>query len=596
MNTNLTIVTGLLNMNRDSCDEQFRRPYSFYLERFKTLMESCLEYPMVIFCSRSDEDFIWNIRDRKNTQLVYKELRDFISWFEFFDQVQEIRSQPKWKNQADWLSKSPQATLEFYNPFVMSKPFMLSDASIMDPFKTDYFIWLDAALPNTVHSGYFSNDKILDKINPYLDPFLFLSYPYATGAEIHGFEREAMNHYARTENVEYVCRGGLFGGRKENIRNMTGIYYQLLSKTLDEGFMGTEESIFTIMSYLYPNEMNRFMLKEHGMISNFMEAVKTGQGYFEVPKKKPGVVPSLLDSVILNPIEIHPKDLNTTMTTTTIRKSRTFSSLNSKDTGLYVLTFNFPEQLKMTLNSIRRNQPEFLSETKKFLVDNSTDTTAMLGNKQLALEYGFEVINKSNIGICGGRQFIAEHFSEQPDLNAYLFFEDDMTFCDSDTPCCKAGFSRWVKDLFRKSRKILDKEELDFLKLTFTEFYGDNGRAWSWFNLPKEVRPNLFPEAPEKLDNIEPPRTRFSEINSLEGLSYAKGLVHFCNWPLLMTQEGSRKIFLDPPFNFPHEATLMSHSYQRQVKGEISGAVLLLSPIDHIRLYHYPAASRVECL
>lgn len=570
MKNNLTIVTSLYNMKRGEISSEFKRSYSFYLDKFFTLLESTLETPMIVYCSEEDNFLIKRIR-KDNIHIINKELDEFKTWFEFFDQVQEIRKRSSWYEQADWLTKSPQATLEFYNPFVMSKMFLLSDATILNPFQTDNFVWLDAGICNTVHSGYFSDDKIQTKLIPYLDPFLFLSFPYETGSEIHGFPREAMNHYAHVDNVEYVCRGGLFGGRKEQIQKLSSIYYSILGKTLSEGCMGTEESVFTILSYLYPKEVNRFMLQEHGMISNFCEAVKNNSGTFEPVKER------LSDSKII--------------------AKETFEQLTSVTTGLYFLTYNFSKQLKFTLETVKENQPDFLLHTKKFLIDNSIDLVEKEENRKIASEYGFEYLPmEKNIGICGGRQFVAEHFDKQDDLETYFFFEDDMTLVGKNSPPCAAGFNRYIKDLFRISRKILKKENLDFLKLSFSEFYDHNGFSYPWFNLPKEILPEAFPECPLKLDGVEPPRTRITSINVLENVPFALGKIFYCNWPTIMTKEGSRKIFLDPVFRYPFEATIMSHCYQRQMKGEISSGVLLASPILHNRLFFYPAEERIEVL
>ena len=54
--------------------------------------------------------------------------------------------------------------------------------------------------------------------------------------------------------VKYVCRGGLFGGHKQQVNEANRTYYSLLERTLSSGFMGTEESIFTILNYLYPKK------------------------------------------------------------------------------------------------------------------------------------------------------------------------------------------------------------------------------------------------------------------------------------------------------------------------------------------------------
>ena len=81
-----------------------------------------------------------------------------------------------------------------------------------------------------------------------------------------------MNKIART-NVEYVCRGGLFGGHKQQINEANATYYSMLTNTLNTGFMGTEESIFTLMSYNEPHLYKRFELDGNGLIVKFTQAV-----------------------------------------------------------------------------------------------------------------------------------------------------------------------------------------------------------------------------------------------------------------------------------------------------------------------------------
>jgi len=65
---------------------------------------------------------------------------------------------------------------------------MLNDARILNPFDTEYLIWLDAGITNTVYEKYFTDNKCLNKIVPHLKSFLFLSYPYETTTEIHGIQ------------------------------------------------------------------------------------------------------------------------------------------------------------------------------------------------------------------------------------------------------------------------------------------------------------------------------------------------------------------------------------------------------------------------
>lgn len=597
MNKNLTLVTGLYDMGRNSLDESFSRPYSHYLEKFQSLLESTFEYNLIIFCSSSENEFIQRNRKLENTKIINKELSEYKTWFEFFPQVSEIRNQPKWKNQADWLSKSPQANLLYYAPFVLSKLFLLSDSVIMNPFETEYFLWLDGALTNTVHSGYFSHDKILDKITPYLDPFLFLSFPYVDGAEIHGFERDKMNFYSQTKNVEYVCRGGLFGGKNEYVRKFSGIYYELLKRTLDEGSLGTEESIFTILSYLYPQDMNRYMLEAHGMISNFCEAVKNGNGCFEGKQKIS--IPSNLVSYVSPSSSSKDVQKEEQIEKSEEKKNEfSFLSENKKPVSFYILTFNSPKQLLSVLSSLEKNQPEFLSlPSTKFCLDNSTDKSKQDENKSICERFGLRVIfskTEVNSGICGGRQLVAEHFAQRDSGEQfYTFFEDDFIANDKDKPLSKTGFTSFIPSLFSKSLSIASSEELDFLKFCFDEFYMTNSTQVAWYNVSEETRKFFFPEQPLKLDNVPVPLTSFKEIKSRHGIPFALGDVFYCNWPSWISKKGSHEIFLNPIFRFPAEQTMMAHAFEKMKLGKIKTGILLATPFEHIRDEFY-SEPRVE--
>src|SRR5213075_3227204 len=105
--------------------------------------------------------------------------------------------------------------------------------------------------------------------------------------------------------------------------------------------------------------------------------------------------------------------------------------------------------------------------------NNSTDRGTDTKYDELCGKYDFEQIKKNNIGICGGRQFVAEHF-DSSDADYYIFFEDDMmlheppnqeTFANA---LCSNGFRHWVPDLYDKSLRIMHHEKYDFLKLNFT--------------------------------------------------------------------------------------------------------------------------------
>ena len=555
----ITLVTGIWDIGRSNLTEGWSRSYQHYLDKFEKLLE--VDCNMIIYGDSELEKFVYSKRQISNTQFILRDL----SWFtssEFFDMIQKIRTNPDWYNQVGWLKESTQARLENYNPLVMSKVYLLHDAKIMDKFNSEYMFWIDGGLTNTVHPGYFTHDKVLDKLDKYISKFSFVCFPYDASVEIHGFEYNKLNELAGAK-VNKVARGGFFGGPKHTISDINSIYYGLMKTTLAEGYMGTEESIFSIMCYKHSDLINYFEIEGNGLFGKFFEDLKEDR--LQV-KNENIVKPSY--------------------------------NLDSSKVGLYVITFNSPYQFKTLIDSMIAYDKDYLNKTTKFLLDNSTDKTTYSQYQQICEEYGFEHIvpEEGNLGICGGRQFIAEHF-DKTNLDFYLFFEDDMFFYPNEGSICRNGFNRYVENLFVKSLEIMQKESFDFLKMNYSEFYGDNGTQWSWYNVPQSVRTEFWPDKPRLPQmGLDPnaPKTFYNKIVTHRGVPYATGEVYYCNWPQIVSRPGNKKMFLDVTWAHPFEQTWMSHMYQLVKKGELHPGILLMTPTEHDRFEHYDRGLRKE--
>jgi hypothetical protein len=563
MNKNITLVTGLWDMGRGNLEGWAKRDFEYYKNRFFEFLETDVQ--MCIWIPKDLEEDVLRIRGDKPTKIFIKNLEDFKTWNPFFNKIQEIRNTDSWKNFAGWLRESPQATLEYYNPMMFTKMFMLNDSAIINPFNSDYLFWIDGGLTNTVSTGYFINDKVLDNLENYMSSldkeYVHITYPYEANDEIHGFERKQMAKYCNTDYVNYVARGGFFGGHKNTIHNMNTLYYGVMESTLKDNLMGADECLFTILCHKYPELIHRFEIEGNGLVWPFFENLKS----FE-----------------------KPIDFETKIKINDI----------GSDIGLYVITFNSSKQFETLIESMLDYDPSFLTKTKKYLLNNSTDLTTTERYIQLCDQYGFEHIKKDNIGITGGRQFIAEHFNEQNNLSHYYFFEDDMFFYNGGDITCKNGFVRKIKNIFDNTLKIIKEEKFDFLKLNFSEFYGSHNKQWAWYNVPQSFRESHWinnPRLPEHGLDANSPNLEFKHIKSYNGIPYATGEIYLCNWPIVMSKEGNYKCYLKTKFGMPYEQTLMSHCYQETVKGNITGSVLLSTPTDHNRFDFYDGSLRKEC-
>ena len=413
----VTLVTGLWNIGRSNLEEGWSRSFDDYLGNFKNLLKT--PDNMIIYIQAEYESFIWENRGKENTQVVIRELDWFKENEDLYNKIQEIRQKPEWFNQAGWLPQSTQARLEWYNPLVMSKMFLLNDARILDPFNSTHLVWIDAGITNTIHGGYFWHDEVVSKLQKYFNKFSFVCFPYDGKVEIHGFTYEPMCEYAQG-NIDKVARGGIFGGPKDSIGRANEIYYDLLSTTLIEGYMGTEESIFTIMLYKYPELFQYYEIGADGLLGSFFENLKNDTLKAKVEPKK---------GVNLNASSVD-------------------------NTALYVIAFNFPKQFETLCLSFESYDRNFLDRPKKFLLNNSTDHSTDEEFAALCTKYGFEEIKKDNIGICGGRQFCAEH-AEENEFDFHFFFEDDMFFYNGQDEFCRNGFRRKIPDFYNIMMSIM---------------------------------------------------------------------------------------------------------------------------------------------
>jgi FkbM family methyltransferase len=560
-NPNVTIVTGLWDLGRGNL-QGFGRSFNDYLARFEELLKADIN--MYIHVPAELEPWVWQRRQTHNTRVRVMETEGFRDWFAFYKETNETRQKPEWYNYAGWLIDSPQAKLEFYNPVVMSKMFMLNDATIFNPFNTEYFFWIDGGITNTVHSGYFWHDEVFKNLSYYYEienKFLFLSYPYVGNDEIHGFKREGMNKYCAADYVDYVCRGGFFGGRKDHINQINSIYYNYLQSSLREGYMGTEESIFTIIAHRHDDLTHRFVLADNGLVAPFFEQLKDVRERVKVIKK--GNKP-----------------------------------LSEVKVSVYVVGFNFPQQFEHLCKSFINGDSNFIDDAdRKILLNNSTDRSTDAEYARICQEYGFEEVKKDNLGICGGRQWCAEHFDDS-DSDYMFFFEDDMLLQQPNVGGVdKFGFKTYIDDLFNKSVKIIHETQYDYIKLSFTELYGDNATAWQWYNVPQHIREEFFPNKPQlPVHGLDPnaPKQKFNQMKHLHGITLLDGTIYYCNWPQILSKEGNQKIFLTTKWARPYEQTWMSYVFQEQMKGNINSAVFLLSPINHDRIVYYQAHERKE--
>jgi hypothetical protein len=558
----VTIVTGIWDIGRHDLNAGLCRSYQHYMDKLELLLP--IKCNMIIFGNDELRQFVEKRRSKQTTRFVTRS----VDWFrrhEFFIKIQTIRNNPNWLNSTGWLSRSLQAVLKDYNPLVMSRMLLLSEAAEMDTFDSSYMFWLDGGIAHKVNPVLFTNDNVLEQIPKLISKFMFICFPYhAVENEIHGFNYQRLNDMAGSQ-VLNVARCGFFGGPKNTIAEINDIYLKLLNTTLEDRLMGTDESIFSIMCAKHVDLVDVFEIGSDGLIERFFENVKT-------------------NDAVLKMWDERTNENNTI-------------DLNSLNVALYVISFNCPKQFEKLIESMESYDGDFLKKPRRYLLNNSTDKSTFEPYQALCYKFDFEHIvpEQGNLGICGGRQFIAEHF-KNTGFDFMFFFEDDMLFSHQSVTC-RNGFIRFTDRFYMKTLEIIHKEALDFLKLNFTEFYGDNGTQWAWYNVPQHVRERNWPmktSLPASGFDDNAPKTIFKTILNHKGIPYALGDIYYCNWPQIVSKEGNKKMFLKNTWEMPFEQTWMSFMFQEMQNGNIVPGILLMTPTEHTRVESYESELRKE--
>jgi len=260
------LVTGFWNIRID-------RSESKYLENFRNVLS--LQHNLTIFVPKVYEKFV--LENRKNilkkTDIVILELEDIKNKYftNYWDNLQKIRIDPQWYNSTNWLKGTPQYFSEWYNPIVMSKVFFLYEAYVKNKFNSNNYIWIDAGITQHIPKEVVCDESIKNMAKE-IKKILFSSVDYI-GSEVHGFHYDGYKKYT-TLIPDWLCRATIFGCNSDYLEKFKNDYSYYLEDTLKRGYLGTEESIFSLLSCIDSEMYIRYHTTGASMPNIFLQNMK----------------------------------------------------------------------------------------------------------------------------------------------------------------------------------------------------------------------------------------------------------------------------------------------------------------------------------
>jgi hypothetical protein len=257
--SSITFVTGLWDIGRENLTNtannyDWKRSFKIYTDRLEELLSTGLQ--IVVYGELEIKPLV----DKYKNAIFVQYLKEIFYNLPYFETLQQIRTSKEWYDQptAQWLKHSPQATLPLYVPITLNKIVLLEKSSQLNPFNSDRFYWLDAGITKTHRPELLINMHTrLLKYNK----FLFLSHHYIDNTEIHGFKREGVHKYCNKSFVDRIMKGFFFGGKVDNLTNIMTLYNKIIIDTLDEKYLGTEETYFTILANQKPEWFDQIIIK-----------------------------------------------------------------------------------------------------------------------------------------------------------------------------------------------------------------------------------------------------------------------------------------------------------------------------------------------
>lgn len=263
-----TLVSAFVDIGRSKIDDQTNQ---YYWNSLFELLK--LPHPLVIY---TEEKNFQKILNQRNTdiQLIpfnthsleeYRRVEYFntpvTSWF---SKIQEIITQSGWLSQSSWIEESV-LNSKYYILLTLLKQEFLHNTSYYNYFNSTEFYWIDAGMLNSFPAIDIKNLYQID--NTKLPQFFMTTYPYSSPTEVHGLDVSAMAKYGG-ETPTYVTRATFFGGNAAAISKVDEVYYDLIENLISDSAIGTEESIYTTLSYMHPELFNLHEMP-NGDVSNY---------------------------------------------------------------------------------------------------------------------------------------------------------------------------------------------------------------------------------------------------------------------------------------------------------------------------------------
>jgi hypothetical protein len=248
-----TVVTSLYDIGRSNLEGEFvKRSFDTYLQRFKHLL--AIDVPMIIFIPKKLQEFVQIYRKDYPTKIIVRKFKD-LSAYKYHDKMQDIINNVKKGCEKDY-NRYPEFVTSKYETVIFSKFDFLKEAAEENPFKTDYFIWMDA--------GAFYN-KTTFNISPWPDPYkisiLGDKFLIPNISLDPNNKTSNKKEYLRNHDNKICCY--IMGGKKDIINKVHSDFWKEVNNAIELNVINNEQILLQLVIQQHPQDYFLWSTKNH---------------------------------------------------------------------------------------------------------------------------------------------------------------------------------------------------------------------------------------------------------------------------------------------------------------------------------------------
>lgn len=232
-----TIVTAFFDIGRGDWN-YYNRKTEEYLSHFSNMLS--LDTNLIVFTEEKYLDFISQRRTNLDTLIIMKEIKDLYTYERYSDIIISNLSNNRYReNHPNPIC--PEVTQPLYNILVTNKMKFLEEAVSFNPFSTEYFFWMDG--------GYTHSTISLKDITWDISPLFNSKFSIMALSAVSPLLNPRSFFYEYRDPIT----GGFFGGRREDIRVISEIYYLIMDCIIDSYNITDDDQYYmTLLISRYP--------------------------------------------------------------------------------------------------------------------------------------------------------------------------------------------------------------------------------------------------------------------------------------------------------------------------------------------------------